>query len=66
VTVYPTQSDPIFYQFKVWHHFLCREEIVQARRKIAKHLVRQIGISMAEAARQLGVSTPEIFKMIIK
>lgn len=41
-----------------------RAHIVQSRKKIALHLVGQIGISMAEAARQLGVSTSAISKMI--
>lgn len=42
-----------------------RANIVQIRGKIAKHLVKQIGISIAETARQLGVSTSAVSKMII-
>ena len=42
-----------------------RAHIVQSRKKIARYLVGSVGISMAEAGRQLGVTTSAISKMII-
>lgn len=41
-----------------------RVHIAQTRKKIARYLVGSLGISMAEAGRQLGVSTSAVSKMI--
>ncbi len=43
-----------------------RAHIVQIRVKIAQHLVEELGISMAEAGRQLGVSTSAISKILTR
>jgi len=43
-----------------------RKHISQIRSNLAIHLIEAIGISMAEAGRQLGVSTSAIFKILMK
>lgn len=43
-----------------------RKHIVQIRSKLATQLIKDIGISMAEAGRQLGVSTSAISKILTK
>jgi hypothetical protein len=43
-----------------------RRRISKVRYRLAVELVEEIGLSMAEAARQLGVSTPAVSKIIRK
>ncbi len=43
-----------------------RRHIIQIRAKLAIQLIEDIGISMAEAGRQLGVSTSAISKILAK